>query len=472
MSIALDTTGDNLQNMIIGESMTFARVATNPFHVLTPLSGPFFAQTMYIRFTPTSGTPRTLIENVDYKLGYIYKAATDACNRMICGGVYFLDLSLAGTITYTCQVLGGSYAIPLATANIVHALEMRDPEVTTWEQVCTARAMALAAFPVVTHQFLRDANVDYDALVRSLEQAGLTVHLRPSFLPTPDQIAFIPSKAEVGLGNVQNYPMATQAQAAAGVLDNVYLTPKGAALTAQAVVLQQMAQQGYKVAVPYAALLTVSDPLQQYSYLGDVYTPKASMVPFTTSGTFESTKFQLVSSITRDAWTETSISIVGTETLDASGNRVLTTGLNLLCATDSRAVLNDLLELVPGLDYYLTPTKLVVCRPTGPNDVIILHTRAMKSRVADPVPYYKSFSVTNAQVLDYALDPLDNIDWKDLQFRLNDMIVMSWIKGDYTVTGNSVHIAYPLALGDVVEVLSRDCATDIGRMELRNLLTQ
>ena len=471
MPYALDPTGGSLQNLVIGEAMNFSVAASNPYSILSPISGPFFADTIHIRYTNSAGVSRILVENVDYRLGHVYKLATDQCNRRICGSIYFTDLTLAGSVTYTLQTLGGSYAINTTIATAIRNSEQRDPETTTWEQVLTARSVALAAFPAVTHPYLKTTSADYQALTAALDEAGLAVHLRPKFLPTPEQAVFVPTKAEVGLGNVQNYGVATPAQAAAGTATNLYVTPQGAAAAAAAAVATQFAAQGYKVAITYAALLNVTDPLQMYLFSNDLYIPRPSSLPFTTSGVFETQKFQLVASNRRDAWTETRLTVVGNEPVDAAGNKVLTTGLTLGSGVASRVVLNDLLELVLGIDYYLNKSKLIIMRTLVANDKIILSTKPLKSRVADTAPYYCAVTVTSTLTRDYTLDPLDNVDPTDLRVVLNDLLTLSRTEGDFTITGNVMHVNYPIALGDVFEVMTLDSTPVIGRMQMRNLLT-
>jgi hypothetical protein len=472
MSYALDTTGDSLQNLVIGEVMEFSLSSSNTvYNVLPILSGPFFADTIKVRYTNSSNVSRILTLGVDYKVGYVYKAATDACNRLVAACIYFMDQTLVGSVTYTLQTLGGTYAINTTLAGSIRNAELRDPEIVTWEQVCAARSFALATFPTVTHPYLKTTSADYAAMVQALDEAGLAVHLRPAFLPTPDQVAFIPTKAEVGLSLVNNFATATDQQAASGTATNLYVTPKGAALAAAGVVSAQLAAQGYKVATDYAATLNVTDPMQMYSYQNDLYIPRPSALPFTTSGVFETQKFMLVNSNRRDAWTEVVISVTGNESIDAAGGRVLTTGLTLLSGMESRVVINDLIEAVGDTDYRLTPTKLVVYYPLSANDVVVLSVKPKKSRVADTAPYYASITVNSTLTGDFTIPALDNVDPTDLRVVLNDLLTLSRVKSDYTISGTTLHINYPLALGDVIEVMTLDSTSPIGRLNLRNLLT-
>jgi hypothetical protein len=469
MTYALDTTGHSLQNLVIGESAAVSKAAANPYHTLVPLSGPFFADSMYIKYTSNAGVSRILTLNVDYKLGYIYQAATTECNLMVCGCIYFLDLTLVGTVVYKCQTLGGTYSVLLANSTNIHSLEFRDPETTTWEQVCAARTMALSVFPTVTSPYLETNSADYRRLTDALDAAGLSVHLRPRFLPTPDTVAFIPTKSEIGLGNIDNYRTATTVEAAAGTANNLFVTPQGAVAAVTAVVNTQLSLSGYKTAIAYAATLTVTDPLQMYSYNNDLYIARPSTVPFLTSGIFETLKFQLVSSNSRDKWVETKVVVTGTESVLPTGAKVINTGLTVTGRVASRLVINDIVEAVVSVDYYLHKGKIIISYPLVANDVLMLYTKPLKSRVADAIPYYQCVSAVDTTGL-FTLDSLDNIDTDDLRVRLNDLLILSRAQGDYSFTGNVLQITYPLALGDVVEVESLDTTSELGTQVLRNLL--
>ena len=53
-------------------------------------------------------------------------------------------------------------------------------------------------------------------------------------------------------------------------------------------------RMGYQVPVTYASSIVISTLTQTVDYLGVVYAPLPTMIPFTTSGTFETTKFYVI----------------------------------------------------------------------------------------------------------------------------------------------------------------------------------
>ena len=59
-----------------------------------------------------------------------------------------------------------------------------------------------------------------------------------------------------------------------------------------------MASIGYQPPVAYGAGISITARTQTVSYAGQVFGPNLADIPFTTSGTFESTKFRLISGVT------------------------------------------------------------------------------------------------------------------------------------------------------------------------------
>lgn len=59
-----------------------------------------------------------------------------------------------------------------------------------------------------------------------------------------------------------------------------------------------MASIGYQPPVPYASGISISTRTQTVSHNGQVYAPNLASIPFTTSGTFETAKFRLITGVT------------------------------------------------------------------------------------------------------------------------------------------------------------------------------
>lgn len=70
---------------------------------------------------------------------------------------------------------------------------------------------------------------------------------------------------------------------------------------------------GYSTPVAYTSGLSMTISTQTVEYLGETYAPKSSEIPFTTSGTFETSKFRLIQGVTAASLASTSgANLVGT----------------------------------------------------------------------------------------------------------------------------------------------------------------
>jgi len=71
-----------------------------------------------------------------------------------------------------------------------------------------------------------------------------------------------------------------------------------ATFAVEAAASASMASIGYQPPVAYGAGISITARTQTVSYAGQVFGPNLADIPFTTSGTFESTKFRLISGVT------------------------------------------------------------------------------------------------------------------------------------------------------------------------------
>jgi len=468
MTYTLDVTGSSIENKILGDSVSVTPIASGYQRVI-PLTGPFFEQDCVVRYTPVSGARRTLVKDVDYYLGYPYIAASNACKLAIYGAIVLVDPSTNGTITYSVQTLGGDYEITNTKVSLILTGETRDPTITSWEMVNTARNYALAVFPVVDYAYTRASSVEFRKMVDLLDEAGLSIHLRPTFLPTPGDTVYIPTAAEVGLGNVSNYRTATSVEAAAGLADNLLVTPAGVRSCLVNQLTTMLSAMGYQLPITYAGSLVVSNSTQLYTYDGDTYAARTGTTPFTTSGSFEYDKFMLVNATKRDSWVSQTYTITGTESKNALGDTIIPiTAAVIKCAVKIRVILNSICELVREVDVKLDGNNLLVNYPLSVGDSICIKIKQLKSRASDARSYSKSFAVTNTAT-SYTLTDLQGINPSDLEVRLNDVFILDANVGDYSINGTALSINFPKAIGDTIEVQDIDSIPQIGIQSLRSI---
>jgi hypothetical protein len=472
-----DATGVALQNKVIGESYQLYAPSNRTTVLVVPLMGPFYWNTIEVKYVPNTGPSRILNREVDYKPVFQYLDATSKTNQLVVGGFQLTDSSLVGTgqVMMNYQCLGGLYVVDpggvWARAWQVVAYELRDAFFTTWEQAAAKAGIPLPDFPVVDIAWSRLNAPSIQRMLTEMEQAGLVVSVRQKLLPSPDTVKFVPDKTEIGLGNLANLPLATDTEAINDTLNNRYMTPHSAALAATQVLSTKLALMGYKVPTAYAAGLTVTDATGTFTYQNDVYAPRSSALPFTTSGLFEKEKFLLVRSADRDHWHNFSVITTGSEPRDtATGARVIETGIQFDSAVKSQLILNGVVEMTRMVDYHLSGSKIILEYPCDAGTEVRLLWRRSSSTVADDRPFYQSFLVDSG-INTFTLTNFGSMVAEDFRVTLSDWSILT-LHSDYEISAAGVlKITFPLKLGDLIEVENNDMVPDIGKFQLRSILS-
>jgi hypothetical protein len=468
MSYSLDTTGQALQNRVVGETQALSRAPGSAYLFILPEQGPLYWDFVEIKLIASDGSSRVLDPETEYKPAFQYLDATAKTNLFICGGIALTDVTLTGTVVLNYRCLGGNYVLADSLKAVIRGAEKRDPVFTTWEAVCAANTIPLVTFPVVDHPWSVTNSAVIRRAMEELEKLGLVVHLRPEFLPAPETEKFIPTKKEIGLGDVENYGIATIPEAKQGAVNDKYMTP----LTTKASVLETLNQQlnliGYRVPIDYAAGLNLTSQTQPIAFDGDVYLPRPNALPFTTSGDFEKDKFTLFISNKRAGWKYKLFTISGSEVVAATGGIVLQSGFTFNCAVKTKLILNNMLELVRTVDYRLDNGTIYLEYPVSAGDELTFWVKSLGSRVPDESPYYKIFSVTS-NVNEFLLTGFGFLTADDVRVSLNDLIILT--PGlDYTIANGKLTVTHKLTLGDVIEVQDHDSLPDMGVHQLRSLL--
>ncbi len=226
-----DPTGAALTNKIVGERQTISPPNWTDFYFILPLATPYFSESLAgnLSMVPSG---KILVEGVDYICTHRFYDATVQCASPVYGSITFLDRTLSGVLNLNYQTLGGDWTLNSTQISTVLANTLLDPRITTWEEVVTLPYQ----FPPVSHQWdivdmigAKDIVSALNAMVTALLQSGstgLATHLAD--FGNPHRV----TAAQVGLGLVQNYAMALNADAIAGSATNLYMTP---ATTVQAI---------------------------------------------------------------------------------------------------------------------------------------------------------------------------------------------------------------------------------------------
>lgn len=228
-----DPTGKQASNKIIGEKHSVSPPAWKDYHFIIPKMAPFFRDSIKLVKLPDR-TP--LVEGVDYVVTHLFHDASLAVAKPVYGSITFYDKEFAGIVEIEeYQTLGGEWTIDDTTISEILINNHVNPRITTWEQVVETPHQ----FPVIDHEWHLDDMVGMSeveaAILRIADvilitgdpEISIDDHLQRT--DNPHSV----TKLQVGLGDVENFAVASRAEAEAGSLNNRYMTPQR---TAQAIV--------------------------------------------------------------------------------------------------------------------------------------------------------------------------------------------------------------------------------------------
>lgn len=217
-----DPTGSLTSNVIPNERHVLSGVADREFNFIVPKFAPFFRNNLRIRHL---GLGRDLVEGVDYHLTHWFHAASHGVGRPVYGSITFLDRSLTGVVELRYQTIGGDWVYDEGTILELMANRLMNPRITTWEQVVDLPFQ----FPVIDHEWNLDDMTGATEIVQKLDEITAAINAANDAngqshvgdTNNPHNV----TKAQVGLGVVENLPLANIAEAVAGTSNEVYVTP-------------------------------------------------------------------------------------------------------------------------------------------------------------------------------------------------------------------------------------------------------
>lgn len=221
-----DPTGTSAANRISNEQQVITAQNFRDYHYVIPKFAPFFEKNISVRMQYPNGTTRTLTRGVDYYFANQFIDASRACASPIFGAISFLDTDTAGILSITYNTVGGMWNLTASEIIRILAEEMRNPRTTTWEQITNLPQR----FPVIDHQWDLVDMVGVTPLIGAVlgvrdaitQTNGSTVPAHIADKGNPHQV----TKAQVGLGSVANYPVATIQQAQEGTFAAAFMTPE------------------------------------------------------------------------------------------------------------------------------------------------------------------------------------------------------------------------------------------------------
>lgn len=252
-----DPTGINPNNLVINEPHDLGPARNRAF---VPNYGSYFTESMIVT---EAATGRVLTKGVHYIAAQLQQDATLAMDKEICAVVVVTDPDVRDSLLFTYQVVGGVFSTSAsALAKMIENLDI-DERAVEWGAIIGKPT----AFPPAPHLHDIGDIYGFEYLVEALDalrnailigdeaahdelrqyinyQDGLIKadldDLRGDFEAHENNKAnpHVVTQAQVGLGLVQNYAIATTAEAQAGTVNDKYMTPlrTAEAITQQALI--------------------------------------------------------------------------------------------------------------------------------------------------------------------------------------------------------------------------------------------
>ena len=217
-----DPTGSLTSNVIPNERHVLSGVTDREFNFIVPTFAPFFRNNLRIRHL---GLGRDLVEGVDYHLTHWFHAASHGVGRPVYGSITFLDRSLTGVVELRYQTIGGDWVYDENTVLELMANRLMNPRITTWEQVVDLPFQFPVIDHEWDLDDLTGASEivvklnEITAAINAANDANGTSHVGD--YNNPHRV----TKAQIGLNLVENYPLANIAEATAGLSNELYMTP-------------------------------------------------------------------------------------------------------------------------------------------------------------------------------------------------------------------------------------------------------
>lgn len=240
----IDLTGRNPTNLVGREAQLLVSQGGLSARVITLDHGGFYTRDLTI----VDSTGKQLRPYIDYVATYSFADVSVRTGLEVCGAIVVLNPAFTGLLYITAQMVGGDLVFvldakqqviqhllahpsdPITWGGIVGVPRQYLPgelQVELWEKVAsTAVNIELAEMAAVVVGGDQNELMLYRAEVRSqylayLASFGTDVADHEAQHNNPHQV----TAAQVGLGNVQNFPVSTEAQARAGTDTASYMTP-------------------------------------------------------------------------------------------------------------------------------------------------------------------------------------------------------------------------------------------------------
>lgn len=179
---------------------------------IVPLAAPFYSIGLHVRTGSLPNSP-ALVEGTDYILTHRFVEASNFTGRQIYGSIMFINRQYTGNVWLTYQTLGGAYT--LNDVGIVESVtrSLYNIRLVSWTQINGL----VAAFPPIPHPHdtadltgMSNVVIVLQNMIAAISASGGTIGGLASTIMNHLTSATAHTKAAIGLGSLENYPLATQ----------------------------------------------------------------------------------------------------------------------------------------------------------------------------------------------------------------------------------------------------------------------
>lgn len=221
-----DPYGNNPENLVLNERQSLQSPGRDDFYFIIPKAAPFFVTSMVVR---NDATNEVYAEGIDYVFGHYFVEAMNKTGRTVAGSIRFLNRDMSGIVSLTYQTIGGEWGFDDTAILEELSNKALNPLTRAWAQI---DVLPKSFPPVPHDQHVdtligfEDVVKAIDDIVEAIgesESGKFSQHLDDRL--NPHNV----TKTQVGLGRVKNYTFANEAESRAGQRSDRYMSPSNVA---------------------------------------------------------------------------------------------------------------------------------------------------------------------------------------------------------------------------------------------------
>lgn len=213
----------NPNNLIDDEVQTLQTPGLDDYYFIIPHAAPYYVETL-ILLNHATGVP--YVEGVDYVPGHYFVDAMESLKRPIAGSIRILRRQMFGNVRLVYHTVGGQWGHNSQAILQELSSKQLNPIVRSWEQIDGLPAR----FPTISHDQSVDHLVGSDDIMQAINGIADAVEAAAagsseghiSSRDNPHEVTAL----QVGLGQVQNLPLATLVEALSTNFAAGYMTPR------------------------------------------------------------------------------------------------------------------------------------------------------------------------------------------------------------------------------------------------------